>query len=130
MRSRRPGSKGTEWLLIKKRDQYVQEGFDANSPKLDWSVLTKRSLEKIAKDAGSAAWESSRKAAPSRGSKADWLKESIAIADKRRMKTTEDAEEKRSSKSKPIKQKDHQAKEPSVKVSKQREMTLLLPPRF
>jgi len=120
MRSRRPGSKGTEWLLIKKRDQYVQEGFDANSPKLDWSVLTKRSLEKIAKDAGSAAWESSRKAAPSRGSKADWLKESIAIADKRRMKTTEDAEEKRSSKSKPIKQKDHQAKEPSVKVSKQK----------
>ena len=120
MRSRRPGSKGTEWLLIKKRDQHVQEGFDANSPKLDWSVLTKRSLEKIAKDAGSAAWESSRKAAPSRGSKADWLKESIAIADKRRMKTTEDAEEKRSSKSKPIKQKDHQAKEPSVKVSKQK----------
>lgn len=105
MRSRRPGSKGTEWLLIKKRDQYVQEGFDANSANLDWSVLTKRSLEKIAKDAGSAEWKSSRKAAPSRGSKADWLKESIAIADKRRMKTTEDAEdaeEKRSSKSKAI----------------------------
>ena len=92
MHSRRPGSKGTEWLLIKKRDQYVQEGFDANSPKLDWSVLTKRSLEKIAKDAGSAEWKSSRKAAPSRGSKADWLKDSIAIADKRKMKTTEDAE--------------------------------------
>src|SRR5438067_2838792 len=38
MRSRRPGSKGTEWLLIKKRDQYVKEGFDANSPKLDSSA--------------------------------------------------------------------------------------------
>jgi len=100
MRSRRPGSKGTEWLLIKKRDQYVQEGFDANSPKLDWSALTKRSLEKIAKDAGSAEWESSRKAAPARGSKVDWLKESIAIADKRRMKTAEDAEDKKSTRSK------------------------------
>ena len=85
MRSRRPGSKGTEWLLIKKRDQYAKEGFDANSPKLDWSVLTKRSLEKIARDAGSAEWESNRKAAPSRGGKADWLKKSIAVADKRRL---------------------------------------------
>src|SRR5947199_807568 len=77
MRSRRPGSKGTEWLLIKKRDQSVKEGFDANSAKLDWSVLTKRSLEKIAQDAGSKEWESDRKAAPARGGKADWLKKSI-----------------------------------------------------
>src|SRR5205823_358350 len=30
MRSRRTGSKGNEWLLIKKRDQYAQQGFDAN----------------------------------------------------------------------------------------------------
>jgi bifunctional non-homologous end joining protein LigD len=81
MRSRRPGSKGTEWLLIKKRDDAVQEGFDANSKKLDWSVLTKRSLEQIAKDEGSAEWESNRKASPSR--KADWLKDSIAKAEKK-----------------------------------------------
>jgi bifunctional non-homologous end joining protein LigD len=81
MRSRRPGSKGTEWLLIKKRDEAVKEGFDANSSKLDWSVLTKRSLEKIAKDAGSAEWESNRKAASS--SKIGWLKKSIAVADKK-----------------------------------------------
>jgi bifunctional non-homologous end joining protein LigD len=92
MRSRRPGSKGTEWLLIKKRDRYVKEGFDANSPKLDSSVLTKRSLEQIAKDAGSAEWESNRKTAPARG-KTDWLSKSIAIADKKKMKTTEDAED-------------------------------------
>src|SRR5213082_1116390 len=31
MRSSRPGSKGTEWLLIKKRDDGVKEHFDANS---------------------------------------------------------------------------------------------------
>src|SRR4051795_6473386 len=91
MRSRRPGSKGTEWLLIKKRDEAVKEGFDANSPKVDWSVLTKRSLQEIAGDAGSAEWESNRKAtAPA---KADWLKKSIAVADKKKMKTTEDIEE-------------------------------------
>src|SRR5437868_4719169 len=56
MRSRRPGSKGTEWLLIKKRDQAAKEGFDID--KLDWSVLTKRSLQQIAGDAGSAQWQS------------------------------------------------------------------------
>src|SRR5207248_4680254 len=83
MRSRRPGSKGTEWLLIKKRDEAAKEGFDANSAKLDWSVLTKRSLQQIAGDTGSAEWESNRKA-PS--SKVDWLRDSIAKADKRKMK--------------------------------------------
>src|SRR6266403_1029680 len=30
MRSRRPGSKGTEWLLIKHRDEFVQPGYDIN----------------------------------------------------------------------------------------------------
>src|SRR4030088_590802 len=38
MRSRRPGSKGTEWLLIKKKDEYAKPGF--NIDKLDYSVLT------------------------------------------------------------------------------------------
>src|SRR3989440_3571879 len=28
MRSRRPGSKGTEWLLIKKKDEFAQPGYD------------------------------------------------------------------------------------------------------
>jgi bifunctional non-homologous end joining protein LigD len=100
MRSRRPGSKGTEWLLIKKRDEGVQEGFDANSKKMDWSVLTKRSLEQIAQDEGSAEWESNRKAEPR---KSDWLSKSVAVADKRRTKTAEDAgdaKEKKSAKRK------------------------------
>src|SRR3954469_12427664 len=100
MRSRRPGSKGTEWLLIKKRDEGVQEGFDANSKKMDWSVLSKRSLEQIAQDEGSAEWESNRKAAPR---KSDWLSKSVAFADKKKMKTAEhadDTEKTKSSKSK------------------------------
>ena len=69
MRSRRPGSKGTEWLLIKKRDDGANPKFDAD--KLDYSVLTDRSLAEIAGDEGSAEWESNRKAAPKRG--AEWL---------------------------------------------------------
>src|SRR5204863_3176513 len=64
MRSRRPGSKGTEWLLIKKRDEAVVEGFDANSAKLDYSVLTKRSLAEIGGDAESRRWKSNRGASP------------------------------------------------------------------
>src|SRR5262245_15948705 len=73
MRSRRPGSKGTEWLLIKKRDEPAQPGFDIN--KLDYSALTQRSLDEIAHDQGSAEWQSNRKAATRKG--ADWLRESL-----------------------------------------------------
>ena len=64
MKARRPGSKGTEWLLIKHRDAYVQEGYDID--KYDYSVLTKRSMQEIAGDSGSAEWESSREAYPGR----------------------------------------------------------------
>src|SRR5215470_15410386 len=73
MRSRRPGSKGTEWLLIKKRDEAAKPGFDVD--KLDFSVLTRRSLNEIAGDEGSAEWESNRKAATRKG--AEWLNESL-----------------------------------------------------
>ncbi|HEY6969430.1 MAG TPA: non-homologous end-joining DNA ligase [Candidatus Angelobacter sp.] len=73
MRSRRPGSKGTEWLLIKKRDEFAQPGFDVD--KLDYSVLTRRSLNEIAGDKGSAEWESNRKTATRKG--AEWLSESL-----------------------------------------------------
>ena len=59
IKSRRPGTKGTEWLLIKHRDAYVQEGYDIDQ--YDYSVLTKRSMDQIAGDAGSAEWTSSRK---------------------------------------------------------------------
>ncbi|HZI55294.1 MAG TPA: DNA polymerase ligase N-terminal domain-containing protein [Verrucomicrobiae bacterium] len=69
MRSRRPGSKGTEWLLIKKKDDAMQPGF--NIDKLDYSVLTDRSLSEITSDEGSAEWESNRKSAVRKG--AEWL---------------------------------------------------------
>lgn len=76
LRSRRPGSKGTEWLLIKKRDEFAQPGF--NAEKLADSVLTDRSLDEIAGDSGSAEWQSNRAAAPRKG--AEWLQDSIKKA--------------------------------------------------
>jgi bifunctional non-homologous end joining protein LigD len=69
MRSRRPGSKGTEWLLIKKKDEATKPGFDID--KLDYSVLTKRSLNEIAGDEGSDEWQSNRKATVRKGT--EWL---------------------------------------------------------
>jgi len=85
IKSRRPDSKGTAWLLIKHRDAYVQEGYDID--KYDYSVLTKRSLKEIAGDTGSAEWQSGRQAALRGGStKNDWLAESIAKADAKKAK--------------------------------------------
>src|SRR5579859_928873 len=84
MRSRRPGSKGTEWLLIKKKDEAMQPGFDID--KLDYSVLTQRSLKEIAGDEGSAEWESNRKARAKRG--AEWLVKSSG--DRKPKLTTKD----------------------------------------
>jgi bifunctional non-homologous end joining protein LigD len=78
MRSRRPGSKGTEWLLIKKKDEAMKPGF--NIDKLDYSVLTKRSLNEIAGDEGSDEWQSNRKAGGSKGTVrkgAEWLQGSV-----------------------------------------------------
>ena len=81
MRSRRPGSKGTEWLLIKKKDEDVVPGYDIEQ--YDESALTSRSLREIAGDEGSAEWESSRKA--SRGKvKAPWLQETLAKMESKR----------------------------------------------
>ncbi len=54
MHSRRPGSKGTEWLLIKHRDEAVESGYDIEAH--DGSVLTGRSMEEIAEDKKSAEW--------------------------------------------------------------------------
>jgi bifunctional non-homologous end joining protein LigD len=56
MRGRRPGSKGNEWLMIKKHDDHVVEGYDIES--IDESVLSGRTLEQVAGDAGSAEWKS------------------------------------------------------------------------
>lgn len=69
MRSRRPGSKGTEWLLIKKKDEAMQPDFDID--KLDFSALTHKSLNQLAGDDRSAEWESSRKRPVLKG--AEWL---------------------------------------------------------
>ncbi len=82
MRSRRPGSKGTEWLLIKHRDEAVVAGYDID--KYDYSVLTRRTLDQIAADAGSAQWQSSRKA--SSRSKSSWLDDAIARSDRAKAK--------------------------------------------
>src|SRR5579862_4116950 len=87
MRSRRPGTKGTEWLLIKKQDHAVVKAYDIDQ--YDESAITGRSMADIAGDAGSKQWISSRPA--SRGAvKAPWLAEAIAKFDKSKKKTTTD----------------------------------------
>ncbi len=83
IRARRAGSKGTEWLLIKKHDEYLVEGYDIEQ--YDKSVLSKRTMAEIAGDEGSAEWTSSRPA--SRGKvKAPWLAETLAKLDKKSKK--------------------------------------------
>ena len=85
IKARRSGSKGNEWLLIKKKDDNVIEGFDIDA--YETSVLTDRTMQQIAGDEGSAEWKSSRPA--SRGkAKAPWLAEAIARADKKRRALT------------------------------------------
>jgi bifunctional non-homologous end joining protein LigD len=95
MRSRRPGSKGTEWLLIKKRDDQVEEGYDINE--YDWSALTRRSLDEIAGDEGSAEWESNRKAAVPQKNK--WLAGALKKRKKLTAESAENAEKKKAKKS-------------------------------
>ena len=92
----RAGSKGNEWLLIKKKDDRVVAGFDIEA--YDTSILTDRTMEQIADDEGSAEWKSSRPA--SRGKvKAAWLADAVARADaKRRALTAEGAEKTESKK--------------------------------
>jgi bifunctional non-homologous end joining protein LigD len=81
MRGRRPGSKGNEWLLIKKHDDQAVEGYDAGD--IDESVLSKRSMDDIAGDAGSREWKSSRPAG--RGKlKAAWLADAVARLDQKK----------------------------------------------
>src|SRR5215475_326582 len=89
MKGRRPGSKGNEWLMIKKHDQYVEEGFDAGD--IDESVLSKRSMDEIAGDARSREWASSRPAGRGR-LKAAWLADGVARLDQKKKQTAKDAE--------------------------------------
>jgi bifunctional non-homologous end joining protein LigD len=99
MKGRRPGSKGNEWLMIKKHDEYVVEGYDAVD--FDESVLSKRSMDEIAGDAGSREWRSR----PAGGGKlkAPWLADAVARLDKKKKKlknpeAAEDAESNKKSK--------------------------------
>ncbi len=89
MKGRRPGSKGNEWLMIKKHDDHVVEGYDIEA--IDTSVLSGRTLEQVAGDAGSAEWKSRP---TGRGKlKAAWLADAVAKLDKKKQKlNTEDTE--------------------------------------
>jgi bifunctional non-homologous end joining protein LigD len=88
MRARRPGSKGTEWLMIKKHDEFAVEGYDIEQ--YDSSVVSKRSMAEIGGDKDSAEWRSSRPA--SRGKvKAPWLADTLAKLDKKNKQTSEGA---------------------------------------
>ena len=97
MKARRPGSKGTEWLLIKKHDEHVAENF--NIDEYETSVLSGKTMAQIAGDEDSAEWKSSKKA--SRGKvKAPWLAEALAKLDKKKTNTitTQDTEQHRGKK--------------------------------
>src|SRR5208282_28096 len=54
MKSRRPGSKGNEWLMFKKKDAYADTAWTIEQA--DRSALTGRTLMEIAADRGSAMW--------------------------------------------------------------------------
>jgi len=88
IKARRPGSKGNEWLLIKKKDAQVVSKF--NIDKFETSVLSDRTMAQIAGDAGSAKWTTSRPA-PGGKVKAAWLADAIARADKKRNALTEES---------------------------------------
>ncbi|PYV51194.1 MAG: hypothetical protein DMG92_05175, partial [Acidobacteria bacterium] len=85
MKARRPGSKGNEWLMIKKHDKYVDEKFDID--KYDKSVLSNQTMAQIAGDKDSAEWQSSKKASRGSGVKAAWLTDTLAKLDKRKQKS-------------------------------------------
>src|SRR6476659_3980276 len=92
MRSRRPGTKGTEWLLIKKQDDAVVKGFDIDQ--YDESALTGRTMADIAGDQGSAQGKSSLRA-PRGAGKAPGRPDAIPKFKKKNKKnqTTEDTED-------------------------------------
>jgi bifunctional non-homologous end joining protein LigD len=80
MRSRRPGSKGTEWLLIKKKDDQMKSGYDID--KFDHSALTGKSLAEIAGEEGAAEWKSNRGSSGRVGGKNAWLADAVAKHDR------------------------------------------------
>jgi bifunctional non-homologous end joining protein LigD len=80
MRGPRPGSKGNQWLMIKKHDDHIEEGYDIES--IDDSVLTGRTLADVAGDAGAREWKSR----PTGGGKlkAAWLADALARVEKKK----------------------------------------------
>jgi bifunctional non-homologous end joining protein LigD len=88
IKSRRPGSKGTEWLMIKKHDADVVAGF--NIDQYDTSVLSGKTMAQIAGDERAAEWQSDKKA--SRGKvKAAWLADTLARVEKKKKSAAEHA---------------------------------------
>ena len=86
MKARRPGSKGTEWLLIKKHDDDVVEPFDIDS--YDTSILSGKTMAQIAGAEDSAEWQSSKKASRGGSAKAAWLADTLARVDKKKRAAT------------------------------------------
>ena len=84
MRGRRPGSKGNEWLLIKKHDDHVVDGYEIEG--FDESVLSGRSLEEVAGDSGSREWKS--RPAGRGNLKAAWLADAVARVEKKKREST------------------------------------------
>src|SRR2546428_1987023 len=91
MKARRPGSIGTEWLLIKKRDGHVAEDF--NIDEYEASVLSGKSMAENVGAADAAVCERSEKASRAKV-KAPWLAETIAKLDKKKKKTNITAKDK------------------------------------
>ncbi len=87
MKGRRPGSKGTEWLLIKKHDDHAEEGYNIDA--FEDSVLSGRNLEQVASDAGAREWKSSRPAAGRGKLKAAWLADAVAKLDQKKAAASE-----------------------------------------
>ena len=82
IKARRPGSKGTEWLLIKKHDDDVVEPFDIES--FDTSIISGKTMAQIAGAEDSAEWQSSKKASRGGSAKAAWLADTLARVDKKK----------------------------------------------
>lgn len=85
IRARRPGSKGNEWLLIKKHDQYEVSGYDIDE--YGKSALSGKTIKQTAGNEEAAEWKSSRKASRG-GLKAPWLAETLAKLDKQKGKAS------------------------------------------
>jgi bifunctional non-homologous end joining protein LigD len=81
MKGRRPGSKGTEWLLIKKHDKYVVPGYDIDQN--DTSAVSGQTMAQIAGDQKAAEWKSSRPASGGK-LKAPWLAKTLEKLDEKK----------------------------------------------